>query len=448
MSSTTQFAACPASSQTIAGLSVGATRLDERGEDRLLVDPEVGLFGVFDGVGGHVDGAAAAELAATTVATQVRENLSYCRNRRQAHDVLRAALHAADAAIEQYNATRSSGFGASGATTATVALLWTGTSSLPGERVALIAHVGDSRAQLLHAGTFSTITLDHAALNDPDPVVAKERQARLDEATSADELADPLDRAAFGYRHMLSHALTGTGDLDVRSYVVPLAPGDRLLLDSDGLHDNLTANELAGLIGAATPQQAANLLATAAKERSRVGHQVNGRAKPDDISVLVVEPQQLWGATTDERRGVRAPADDRVNDRAAERAAEPAGPEIWMDQGGSWLSSGRTARLPLEPGSRYLIGAADLRIVVVHLQGEWWAVQGELPSDGSLDGPGCWRLVPDRPVVFGRESPGSFRYPPSPMVSRRHVALTLLGGRNALFVEDLHSTNGTEILTG
>ena len=34
------------------------------------------------------------------------------------------------------------------------------------------------------------------------------------------------------------------------------------------------------------------------------------------------------------------------------------------------------------------------------------------------------------------------------MVSRRHVALTLLGGRNALFVEDLNSTNGTEILAG
>ena len=104
MSSTTQFATCPASIQTIAGLALGAARLDERGEDRLLVDPEIGLFGVFDGVGGHVDGAAAAELAATTVAAQVRENLPYCRNRHQAHDVLRAALHAADAAIEQYNA--------------------------------------------------------------------------------------------------------------------------------------------------------------------------------------------------------------------------------------------------------------------------------------------------------------------------------------------------------
>src|SRR4051812_19738141 len=188
MSSTTQFATCPASIQTIAGLAIGVARLDERGEDRLLVDPEIGLFGVFDGVGGHVDGAAAAELAATTVATLVRENLPFCRNLRQASDMLQAALHAADAAIEQYNASRETAFGASGATTATVALLWTGTSSLPGERHALIAHVGDTRAQLLHAGSFETITLDHAALNDPDPALAMARQARLDDTTSLSEL--------------------------------------------------------------------------------------------------------------------------------------------------------------------------------------------------------------------------------------------------------------------
>src|SRR4051794_575922 len=237
MSSTTQFATCPASIQTIAGLAIGAARLDERGEDRLLVDPEIGLFGVFDGVGGHLDGAAAAELAATTVATTVREGLPYCRNQRQANDLLIASLNAADAAIEQYNATRSGGFPASGATTATVALLWTSPSTLAGERMALIAHVGDTRAQVLRGGVFDTITLDHGALSDPDPSAAKVRQARLDEASGLTDLTDPLDRAAFAHRHMLSNALTGTGELDVRSYAVRLSPRDRLLLGSDGLHD-------------------------------------------------------------------------------------------------------------------------------------------------------------------------------------------------------------------
>jgi serine/threonine protein phosphatase PrpC len=451
MASTSQFATCPANVQTVAGLALGAARLDERGEDRLLVDPEIGLFGVFDGVGGHVDGAAAAELAATTVAAQVRENLPCCRNRSQAHDVLRAALHAADAAIEQYNLGRRSGLGASAATTATVALLWTGMSSLPGDRVALIAHVGDSRAQVLHAGEFETLTLDHAALNDPDPVTAKARQARLDEATSAADLPDPLDRASFAHRHMLSHALTGTGDLDVRSYVVPLVPGDRLMLDSDGLHDNLTGHELASLLSAATPQQAADLLAAAADERSHESHRMNARAKPDDISVIVVEVHELARAAATEQRTTTNAPDDAGDDKDADDAVaddDLAPVEVAVGSGASWLAPGRTARLPLEAGSRFHIGASDLQIVVVNRQDQWWAVQGELPADDEDDDAGCWRLEAGTPVVFGRETPGNFRYPPSPTVSRRHVALTLLDDGTALSVEDLNSTNGTEILAG
>jgi serine/threonine protein phosphatase PrpC len=449
MSSTTQFAACPASIQTHAGLALGAARLDERGEDRLLVDPEIGLFGVFDGVGGHVDGAAAAELAAATVAAQVRENLAYCRNRRQAHDMLRAALYAADAAIEQYNANRAgtdaaARYGASGATTATVALLWTESSTVVGERSALIAHCGDTRAQLLHAGAFETITLDHAALNDPDPVVAKVRQARLDEATSIGSLRDPLDRAAFAHRHMLSNALTGTGELDVRSYVVTLSPGDRLMLDSDGLHDNLTTGELASLLRAATPQQAADLLAAAADERSHESHEVTARAKPDDISVLVIEPHEL--------RPQPGTTERPTTGSSARPGGPPAVPDTALAEGlgagVSWLSPGRTARLPLDSGARYLICAADLQIVVVADNGSWWAVQGELPRSGALDAPGCWQLAPGVPLVLGRELPGNFRYPPSPRVSRRHVALTVTDGGTALSVEDLHSTNGTEILAG
>ncbi len=441
MSSPTQFATCPASIQTIAGLAVGAARLDERGEDRLLVDPEIGLFGVFDGVGGHVDGAAAAELAASTVASQVRENLPFCRNLRQASAMLQAALHAADAAIEHHNASRGVGFGASGATTATVALLWTGTSSLPGDRHAVIAHVGDTRAQLLSADGFDTITLDHAALNDPDPVVAKARQARLDDATSLSELTDPLDRAAFTHRHMLSNALTGTGELDVRSYVAPLRPGDRLLLDSDGLHDNLTSIELSSLLGAATPQLAADLLAAAAEERSREPHEQSARAKPDDISVLVVEPHELRRRPTP-----HLGTDEQPSARQADPGAVlPTGGELGA--GATWLSPGRDARLPLADGTRYLICAADLQIVVVSQHGAWWAVQGELPDDVRVE-PGCWRLEPEVPLTLGREAPGNFRYPPSPMVSRRHVALTLADGGGVLMVEDLNSTNGTEILAG
>jgi hypothetical protein len=159
----------------------------------------------------------------------------------------------------------------------------------------------------------------------------------------------------------------------------------------------------------------------------------------------VIEPHELVrSAQTDQRPTTRAAAD------AGPADDPPANPPI--GSGASWLSPGRTAGLPLDAGSRFLIGAADLQIVVVNLQGQWWAVQGELPADGAgqadRDVAGCWRLQPGVPVVFGRETPGNFRYPPSPLVSRRHVALTLLDDGTTLSVEDMNSTNGTEILAG
>jgi protein phosphatase len=153
-----------------------------------------------------------------------------------------------------------------------------------------VAHIGDSRAQLLRHGTFATITLDHAAFADPDPGLARGQQDRLDAVRSLADLDDPVERAAFSSRHMLTQALTGTGELEVRTYVVPLRAGDRLLLDSDGLHDNLTAAEIAALLAPGTPQEAADSLVAAD------GREACIRAKPDDISALVVEPRTVGSA--------------------------------------------------------------------------------------------------------------------------------------------------------
>jgi serine/threonine protein phosphatase PrpC len=41
-------------------LNVGMSWRSHRDEDRLLVDPSAALYGIFDGAGGHGDGAAAA----------------------------------------------------------------------------------------------------------------------------------------------------------------------------------------------------------------------------------------------------------------------------------------------------------------------------------------------------------------------------------------------------
>ena len=65
---------------------------------------------------------------------------------------------------------------------------------------------------------------------------------------------DPLDQAAFAHRNLLSAALDGSEPADARYYAFRLVAGDRLLIDSDGVHDNLNRHELAEI--AAAPDDA------------------------------------------------------------------------------------------------------------------------------------------------------------------------------------------------
>ena len=171
---------------------------------------------------------------------------------------------------------------------------------------------------------------------------------------------------------------------------------------------------------------------------------MNARAKPDDISVLVVEPQEL--------RLRRRPATDGAGRPATAAPSAPdAGRMAPIRLGGSWLSPGGPPGCRWTPDSPLPDRRGRPPHRRRHLQGAWWAVQGELPA-GRRRAPstsaGCWRLQPGVPVCSVARRPGNFRYPPSPLVSRRHVALTLLEGGTRASVEDLNSTNGTEILAG
>ena len=410
-------------------LSVGMSWRSHRDEDRLLVDPSAGLYGVFDGAGGHGDGAAAAGLAAEAVNRHVRAGLPACRDTEDVLALLDAALVKADAAVASWDAARPQAATSPSATTATVVLICRRPAD-PARLIAAVANLGDSRVQLLRSGRLETVTLDHSYLSEPDPVQAKARQDRLDAALSLTDLDDQTDRAAFAHRHLLANAITGHGIDDVRHYLVELTDGDRLALDTDGVHDNLTAAEMQDILSrASSAPEAAELTVNAAwataqddtsAQDTTVGQPELGRAKPDDMTTLVLD-------------------------------VHPLGPQS-SAAGGYRLPPGGVATLSLDTGARsetgipvskqYLVSAADLQLLVARRDGEWWVMQ-----PGSAHGePGSWRLQPGQTLEFGRAEPGDFRVVPSEQVSRRHVALTLNPGADLLSVADLHSTNGTAVL--
>jgi PPM family protein phosphatase len=115
-----------------------------------------------------------------------------------------------------------------------------------GERSALV-HLGDSRALVLRRGRLHQLTTDHTLVG---------------ELVRAGSLT-PAQAARSPYRHQVVRWL-GTQELAPDLGTVDLVPGDRVLLCSDGLSDDLDEETLARLLGHGTPDEAAAVLLGAA----------------------------------------------------------------------------------------------------------------------------------------------------------------------------------------
>ncbi|MDQ4131239.1 MAG: protein phosphatase 2C domain-containing protein, partial [Actinomycetota bacterium] len=126
---------------------VGLVR--RRNEDALLVDGDRRVFAVADGLGGHPAGDVASQLAIEVL----EKELQGLSDGHAPDEVLAEALRAAHEAVMADGWEEPSRRGM--ATTAVVA-------HLPqGDREAWVAHVGDSRAYLLHEGQLNQLTRDH-----------------------------------------------------------------------------------------------------------------------------------------------------------------------------------------------------------------------------------------------------------------------------------------------
>ncbi len=105
-------------------------------------------------------------------------------------------------------------------TTLTIAVLF--------PNLAVLAHVGDCRAYLLHRGQLKCLTSDHTLVQ---------------ELVNAGSIS-PDESRQHPKRHVLTRAL-GVPDLLVPDILTqPLTSGDRLLLCSDGLYSQVTEEQI------------------------------------------------------------------------------------------------------------------------------------------------------------------------------------------------------------
>ena len=211
--------------EAAGGSDVGRVRRNN--EDAFRLDAQRGVFLVADGMGGHAAGEVASALAADTAL----ELLSAAAAAPGA-DALPAALgdafHLAHRRIRDCCAAepRNRGMG----TTLTALVLRPDLSCHVG-------HIGDSRLYRLRGGRLEQLTRDHTWV-----------QREVD----AGRLAPAAARS-----HHLSHILTRvlSDDLDPEPDLLSgsCAPGDLLLLASDGLYNLLPDPAIARLLGEEGP---------------------------------------------------------------------------------------------------------------------------------------------------------------------------------------------------
>ena len=222
-------------------------------EDTLLIDLDLGLFLVADGMGGHVAGEVASRLAADTIRSFVARSreggkctwpygidpdLSFAANR------LRTAVQMANRRVFRASESRDEYTGMGSTVVAAL---------IEGDQLAF-AGVGDSRIYAYTDASLIQLTSD-------DSWVAT--------VLARDPEVDAASLATHPMRHVLTNALGARDATEVEIGERTLTDGEVLLLCSDGLYGGLDNTTLADIMGSgAEVALAAQQLLDAALERS------------------------------------------------------------------------------------------------------------------------------------------------------------------------------------
>ena len=226
-----------------------------RGQNEDSHIAQQGLFAVADGMGGHNAGEVASAMAIEYLRGVALGGVASAEAFAQVvRDLNNAIFSAATATTDQR------GMG----TTLTAAALLDSTSETDQPSQIVIANVGDSRTYLLRSGELRQLSVDHSYVQE----LVTEGLLTIDEARTHPR------------RNIVTRALGIDAQVSVDTWTIPMFDGDRFMLCSDGLVDEVPLNEITEMMREHTaPQQVAERLVTAAKWHG-------GR---DNITVIVLD---------------------------------------------------------------------------------------------------------------------------------------------------------------
>jgi protein phosphatase len=143
-----------------------------------------------------------------------------------------------------------------------------------------VGHVGDSRGYLLREGTLSRLTKDHTFV-----------QGLIDEGRITEE-----ESRTHPHRNLILRAVDGVHETDPDLFDVEVAPGDRILLCSDGCSGVLDDDRIADILGTGSVDYAAVELIRASLD---AGSSDNVTAVVADVvDEATAEPDTGAAATT------------------------------------------------------------------------------------------------------------------------------------------------------
>ena len=232
-----------------AASHVGMVR--QQNEDAYVAESNV--FAVADGMGGHNAGEVASALAVDGLRRAAAAGFSAAEGLVAAINTTNATIHEASGGLSEQR-----GMG----TTLTALVPLPATDGEP-QRV-VVANVGDSRIYLWRGDELKQVSADHSYV-----------QELLSEGLITAEEARIHPR-----RNIVTRALGIEGDVNADSLVLPMVVGDRYVLCSDGLVDEVDDEEIATILRTSiNPQVAADHLV-------RVANEHGGR---DNTTVVVVD---------------------------------------------------------------------------------------------------------------------------------------------------------------
>jgi protein phosphatase len=238
------------------GFATDIGRKRTQNQDNMAALPEMGLFMVADGMGGHRGGETASALAVEIVSdlvSQAQKNLSW----ESASSISQAIKTANDEIYHRaFEQPQLQGMGT------------TITSLLFREGMLTIGHVGDSRCYFLQKGNLWQATRDHS-------VVQEKLRAGL--ITREEMKTDRM-------KNVITRSVGFEPEVNVEVYEQKTTPGDLFLLCSDGLSGLIDDSKIQEVV--LKHHFEGGNLETAIHELINAANAAGG---DDNITVLVVE---------------------------------------------------------------------------------------------------------------------------------------------------------------